>query len=932
MPTDQFRRDDEMRLQQILDNTTTALVFAKDLDGRYLFVNRAFEHYVNLPRKEILGRTTEEIFPREVAERFRANDRRAIAAGTALETEETAILNGRTRTLLANKFPLVGSDGRPYAVCGITIDISGRKRAEEALRRAALAVSGAGGDKVFEDLVRSLATSLDVQAVLIAVFVDPERSRMRTLATYLDGRSLKSFEYDLARTPCRGVIGRDFRFSPAGINAEFAPGTMFSALGFDSYAAYTLNDASGNQLGLIAAMDRQPMRDREFTEAMLKIYSVRAAAELERARAEEAVRASEEQYRAMFNASVDALVLWNSEIRRVDVNPAYERLFGFTREEVLAGAYPAHQPHEYGERRRALIRRTLAGEPCHVELDAVRKNGERFQVEVRTIPIRHRGEPHVLAITRDITGRKRADEALRASEEQYRAIFNATADALVLRDADFRIVDVNPAYEAMSGHARAEVIGAAHLVANPLDIEGDIRALHARALAGEPFQFECPGVRKDGTRFDVEVRGVPIQHQSRPHVLYIGRDITARKHAEAERARLEAQLRQAQKMEAIGQLTGGIAHDFNNILTSILGYLALAAERDTAREDRKLGHYLEQAMLSSGRARDLIKQMLTFSRGQRSERRPVDLRRVAAEAARMLRSSMPATLELETLPAQEVPLASLNRVQAEQVLLNLCINARDAMQGQGKVRVLVGPAKPRAAVCASCRAQIDGEFVELAVADDGPGIAPEVMERMFEPFFSTKEVGKGSGMGLATVHGIVHEHGGHVVVESVPGSGATFRVLFPVLRADEGAIEHDTLPGYLPTSRNAALRGRVLLVDDEEMVVGFMRELLEGWGLEVTAKTNGTDAREAFARAPERYDLILSDQAMPRVTGLQLARDVHGIRSGVPVILYTGYADELTEAQAEAAGICALLRKPVEPTALLALLKTHLPAGARSTR
>src|SRR5215510_14381843 len=467
MPTDQFRRDDEMRLQQILDNTTTAAVFAKDLDGRSLFVNRAFEHYVNLPRKEILGRTTDEIFPREVAERFRANDRRAIAAGTALEIEETAIFNGRTRTLLANKFP----------------------------------------------------------------FVDPDRSRMRTLAGCLDGQILKTFEYDLARTPCKGIVGREFRFSPEGVNPEFAPGTIFSALGFDSYAAYTLNDASGNQLGLIAAMDRQPMRDREFTEAMLKIYSVRVAAELERARAEEAVRASEEQYRAMFNASVDALVLWSSEITRVDVNPAYERLFGFTREEVLAGAYPAHQPHEYGERRRTLIRRTLAGEPCHVELDAVRKNGERFQVEVRTIPIRHRGEPHVLAIARDITGRKRADEALRASEEQYRAIFNATADALVLRDADFRIVDVNPAYEAMSGHARAEVIGAAHLVANPLDIEGDIRALHARALAGEPFQFECPGVRKDATRFDVEVRGVPIQHQGRPHVLYIGRDITARKHA-----------------------------------------------------------------------------------------------------------------------------------------------------------------------------------------------------------------------------------------------------------------------------------------------------------------------------------------------------------------------------------------------------------------
>jgi PAS domain S-box-containing protein len=653
MPIDQFRRDDEMRLQQILDNTTTAAVFAKDLDGRYLFVNRAFEHYVNLTRKEILGRTTEEIFPREVAERFRANDRRAIAAGAALEIEETAIFNGRTRTLLANKFPLVGADGRPYAVCGITIDISDRKR---------------------------------------------------------------------------------------------------------------------------------------------------------------------------------------------------------------------------------------------------------------------------------------ADEALRASEGQYRAIFNATADALVLRDADFRIVDVNPAYVALSGYAREEVLGVDRIVANPAAVEDHVKALHRRALAGEAIHFETDWLRKDGTRSDVEVRGVPIQHQGRPHVLYIGRDITARKHAEAERARLEAQLRQAQKMEAIGQLTGGIAHDFNNILTSIMGYLALAAERDTARDDRKLGHYVEQAMLSSGRARDLIQQMLTFSRGQRSERRPVDLRRVAAEAARLLRSSMPATLELETLPAQDVPLASLNRVQAEQVLLNLCINARDALQGQGKVRVFIGPAETRAAVCASCRAQIGGEFVELAVTDDGPGIAPEVMERMFEPFFSTKEVGKGSGMGLATVHGIVHEHGGHVVVESAPGRGATFRVLFPVLRADEGALEHETLPGYVPASRKAALRGRVLLVDDEEMVVGFMRELLEDWGLEVTAKTSGTDAREEFARAPEHYDLIVSDQAMPRVTGLQLARDVHGIRSDVPVILYTGYADELTEAQAEAAGICALLRKPVEPAALHALLKTHLPGGAHPER
>ena len=1049
------RRETEMQLQQILDHSTASLVWAKDLSGRYMFVNPAVQELTGRTRGEIIGRTDEELLPREVAERIRADDRRVLEERRAIEFEEAVELGGRQRTLLTSKFPLIGPDGAPYAVCGFATDITARKRAEERLQRAALAVSSAGGQKVFEELARSLATVLDVQAVLIAVFVDEERSRMRTLATYVDGRLLKIFEYELAGTPCKGVVGREFRYSPQGVHPEFRPGTMLSELGFDSYAAYSLNAAAGRQLGLIAAMDRRPMPDRELTEAMLKIFAVRASAELERSRAEEAVRASEEQYRAIFNASVDALVLWDSEVRRVDVNPAYERLFGFTREEVLAGAYPAHQPPEYAERRHALIRRTLAGEPCHAELEAVRKNGERFYVEVhttpirhrgephvlvvsrditerkraeeavraseeqyraifnasadalvlwnselrrvdvnpayerlfgftreeilardhtshlpeeyverrhelvrrtlageachaeleavrkngerffievRTIPIRHRGEPHVLAIVRDVTERKRTDEALRASEEQYRAIFNASVDALVLRDADFRIVDVNPAYEAMSGYVREEVLGALHLVANPVDLEADIRALHASALAGEPFRFECEGIRKDGSRFDVEVRGVPIRHQGRPHVLYIGRDITGQKQAEAERTQLEAQLRQAQKMEAIGHLTGGIAHDFNNILTSIMGYVALAVEREGAAGDPKLGHYLEQAMLSSRRARDLIQQMLTFSRGQRGERRPLDLRRVAAESARLLRSSLPATLELETVTDEAVPLASLDRVQAEQVLLNLCINARDAVGGQGRVRVRVGRSGRRGAVCASCRNRVHGEFVELEVSDDGPGIPPAVMERIFEPFFTTKEVGKGSGMGLATVHGIVHEHGGHVLVESRTGAGATFRVLFPVLRSAGADIEHETLPGYVPAARGTGLRGRVLLVDDEEMVVGFMRELLEGWGLRVTAKANGPDARAAFADEPEGYDLVITDQTMPRLTGLQLAGELMRIRPDVPIIMYTGYADDLTEAQATQAGVSALIRKPVEPAALLAVLKTHLPRGVGAGR
>ena len=1051
----------EITLRQILDNSTTVRVFAKDLEGRYLFVNRAFEQHVGRPQHEIIGRTTADIAPPGVAERLRANDRRVIETGRALEVEETNVIRGERRTMLANKFPLLGPDGRPYAVCGISIDITERKRFAEALHQAAVALSIAGGDRVFEELARALAEALGVDAVMIAVFADEGRSRMRTLATCLDGRILRRFDYELSRTPCAGVVGREFRFVGQGVRPEFAPGTMFEALGFDSYAAYALNDAAGVQLGLIAALDRGAMVDRELAESLLKIFAGRAAAELERARAEqalrhsessyrsifeasedpifvhdwdtgaildvspkaaevygysreemrrltvadvsanepayalaelarhiqqakvraapvrfewhaqhrdgglmwhevtlkratiageprilaftrditerkladEALRASEEQYRAVFNATADGLVLRDADNCIVDVNPALLAMTGHAREELVGTQRWAFIPPELHGQGSEFHRRIIAGEPIQFETVGVRKDGTRFDVEVRCVPIQYRGRPHVLAMAREITARRLADEALRASAAQYRAIFNATADALVLRDADFRIVDVNPAYEAMSGFTRDEVLGADRVVAHPERVNGQLIALHRRALAGEAIHLETEGLRKDGARTDIELRGVPIDHQGRPHVLYIGRDITARKRAEAERLALESQLRQAQKMEAIGQLTGGIAHDFNNILTSIMGYVALAAERDAAREDRKVGSYLEQAMLSSRRARDLIQQMLTFSRGQRGERRPVDLRRVAAESARLLRSSMPATLELETVADGEVPLAALDRVQAEQVLLNLCINARDALGGQGKVRVRVGrSAGAHGATCASCRQRIAGEFVELAVADDGPGIAPEVLERMFEPFFSTKEVGKGSGMGLATVHGIVHEHGGHLIVETGLGRGAAFRALFPVLRADDDAIEHETLPGYSPAARKARLRGRVLLVDDEEMVVGFMRELLEGWGLEVTAKRAAPDARLVFAEESDRYDLVITDQTMPRMTGLELARELVAIRPRLPVILYTGYADGVNDAQVEAAGVRAVLQKPIEPAQLLALLRAHLPREREAGR
>jgi len=384
-------------------------------------------------------------------------------------------------------------------------------------------------------------------------------------------------------------------------------------------------------------------------------------------------------------------------------------------------------------------------------------------------------------------------------------------------------------------------------------------------------------------------------------------------------------------MEAIGHLAGGIAHDFNNILTSVMGYVVLAAERQEDLGDARLARYLDQAQQACTRARDLIQKMLTFSRGRGGEARPLSLAPLVKEAVKLLRSTLPATVELQTQIEAELPPVRLDPVQVEQVLLNLCINARDAMKGSGRITVRVRMAGAVEHICASCRMPVKGTRMEFSVEDSGPGIAPELLDRIFEPFFSTKEVGKGSGMGLSSVHGIVHEHGGHIVVDSAPGAGAAFRVLLEPLI--------DVLPDApIPrrrtatTRRRSPLQGRVLVVDDEPMVAESMAELLQSWGLSVTVQISPVEARMLLRTGPQRFDLVIADQTMPKLTGLELASEVVSLRPELPVILYSGYSDTLSADDVRRAGVSVLVRKPVEPAVLYATLLEHLPKATSASR
>ena len=925
-------RASELRLRQVLDQTS-AVVFWKDLDGRYLFVNRAFCRLVELPSERVLGRRDGDVMPPMVAARLRANDARALAARGTVTFEEQGVFLGERRTYLVDKFPLFDPDGEPYAICGIATDITTRKRVEEALQGASLAVSSAHGASIFQELTRYLATIVGADWVFIAVREDEPAERMHVLALYRDGEFAENFDYALSGTPCASVVGQHFRVYPDRLCERFPEDVDFVRVGMRSYAGYPVNDAKGASMGLIAVVSRRPIADADFVESVLKIFAVRVAAELERDRMERDLRASEASYRAIFEASEDCIFIHDLETGAfVDVNPRACDTYGYDHDTLLGlGPGDLGSGVEPYTATNALcwLQRARAGEVVRFEWHRRNADGSLAWDEVCLKRVRLAGVDRILAVTRDITARKQSAEAIARSENRLRATVEAALDCIIAMDGEGVIRAFNPAAEACFGYRAAEVVG--RTLADTL-IPERFRAAHVAGLARYldsghgPFighRVEVVARRADGEEFPAELAiAVAEGPEGRLFVGYL-RDITTAKRAEEEGARLEAQLRQAQKMEAIGHLAGGIAHDFNNILTSINGYLALAGERQADLGDARLARYLEQAGIASRRARDLIRQLLTFSRGQRGAPRLLAPVALVEEMSRFLTPMLPSSVRFEAEARALETWIMADPVQIEQVLMNLCINARDAIDGQGRIRLWVETVASADLVCASCRATVNPRgHVALCVQDDGPGIEASVLERIFEPFYSTKPVGKGSGMGLAMVHGIVHEHGGHVLIDTVPGEGTTFRVLLPERSGPAGGLSEQIETAT--RGPQARLSGRVLVVEDEHLVRDFLREMLETWGLRVTVAGDGLAARDVLVADPEGFDLLLSDQTMPRMTGIELAQAVRQLNPGLPIIMLSAWTEGISEAALAAVGVHALIAKPVEPATLHASLARAL--------
>ncbi|MFH1136342.1 MAG: PAS domain S-box protein [Pseudomonadota bacterium] len=632
----------------------------------------------------------------------------------------------------------------------------------------------------------------------------------------------------------------------------------------------------------------------------------------ERKKMEAILRESEEKYRRIVELSPELIVV-HQHGTILFINKAGVRLLGADGPEAIIGRkiveFTVWSPEKPSREEMDRYLNGDEGLPA-VETELIRLDGSKIEAEILSVPFLRNGEPAYQVMARDITQRKQVEKKLRETEGNFRQLAANIRETFWLRDrVGGRMLYVSPAFETIWGRPREEIYQAPQTffdAVHPGDLERIRESFQALESRGVPFIEEYRIVRPDGAARFVWVRSFPIYNEDGEIFRFAGiaEDVTARKQAELEREKMEGLLRQSQKMEAIGTLAGGIAHDFNNILSAILGYTELSML--DAPPENQLSRNLNQVLKAGRRARDLVRQILDFSRRTDRKQTFMTLAPIVKESMKLLRSSLPATIEI-TVALETAPLTILgDPTQIHQILMNLCANAAHALRRQGgRLEVTLSRVQLDQAEAEMIPGITRGAYAKLEVRDDGEGIPPLLIPRIFDPFFTTKGPGEGTGMGLAVVFGIIQNHGGGVRVVSEQGRGATFNVFLPLVEATPAQIAPNSAP-TLPGGNES-----ILFVDDERVLADLGKEILDHLGYRATHLDSSVEALEVFKKSPDKFDLLITDYTMPRMTGLDLAEKIMEIRPDLPIILCTGFSRQAAQDAALRMGVKKILMKPL---------------------
>ena len=860
-------------------------------DRKYIEVNEAFYTLLGFTKNEVIGKTAHElgILTTENAKTILLK-----ADGNGHVTNVEASLtakNGDIKNVLLSAENIFIQD-KKYRFT-VVHDITDRKKAEEALKES-------------EEKYRTLVENAN-EGILIAQDSNIAYANHQTgsiLAIPVEEIIGKTF-VDFIHPEDKNFVFERYKKRLAGENIP------------DAYEFRVINRMGETRWLHLSARQIQ-WNERPATLNMLTDIT-------EHKQSEEKLKKSQELEELILSSVPHGL--FGVENRVIFfANPAIKNVSGWEPDELIGKSSRIlfrndQEWKEYGSMLYSMLENEsfISFEP---PMPVIRKDGS--EIYCRTSASRIGGDltagNRIVAMIEDITESKLSAESLRKSERQMADIIEFLPDATLAINKERRVIIWNKAIEEMTGVPAAEMIGKGDY-AYTIPFYGDARPQLMDLVFedNEEIAAKYPKVIREGDNLMVEVfchslynnkgawvlaKASPLHDQSGNIIGAIEniRDITERKRAENEKAKLENQLLQFQKMEAIGTLAGGIAHDFNNILAAIIGYAELAKDRNQKENKER---YLQEVLMGAERARNLVKQILTFSRQDDHEKKPLDIKVLLKEAIKFLRASIPSTIEIDQHITGEDCTIMADPTQMHQVIMNLCTNASHAMKETGgTLKIELSNIEPANNEILKHPDLQQGHYVKLTVSDTGHGIDPSIVQRVFEPFFTTKPVDEGTGLGLSVVYGIVKGHGGLINVNSELGKGAAFNVYLPLIIQTE-TNEVDAGKSVIGGTE------RILFVDDEPSLVDIGMRMLFPLGYHATTATSSIEALDIFRAVPERFDLVITDMTLPKMTGTDLSREMLKIRPDIPIILCSGIKESKTEAQAKSLGIKAYLTKPL---------------------
>lgn len=921
--TERKRAEEELKKSRAMIssvlNSIPQSIFWKDRDSVYLGCNEVFARAVGLESSdEIVCKTDYDLpWPRHEADAYRADDQEVMTLKQAKRhiIEPLQQADGTRLWVDTTKIPLTEENGSVYGVLGVYDDITERKKTEDAIKSIVEGVSGEIGEKFFESSVRHFAKILDADLTLIGEISQREEGAVvRTIAFSDDGELQDNFEYELKGAPCEEATKKGMCSYLRGVAGLFPQDKTMRRRGVEAYVGVGLYDSRGQPMGIMAAMYLNPLENVKFAEAVLRIFASRAAAEIERKRAEEALRDSEATLRTVLQAAPIGIGQVGEDRTLGWTNQLLCTMLGYSREE-LAGQNASIL---YGSEEQSLrVERekhpyVIGHETESVETRFQRKDGAAFDVLVSSSSVVPGDPSHGTVFTAmDITERKRSEQQLK----RLGAAVESAGEAIVVTDSAGSIIYVNPTFEETTGYSRQEVLGQ-----NPRILKSDkhgrafYREMWDTLLGGRVWRGRFTNRRKDGTLYEETATISPIRDQNGRIVNYVAvkRDVTGE-------TTLQKQLFHAQKMEAIGTLAGGIAHDFNNLLQAILGYSDLLLMKKGPRDlDRKRLEVIQHA------ARDgaaLVSRILTFSRKAESRTRPIDLNAEIRKAQELLRRTVPRMIEIKLMLAEDLQIIDADPAQVEQVLLNLAVNAQHAMPDGGQLLIETSNVSLSDEYFRTHLGAKPGHYVLLTVSDTGVGVEPDVLDRMFEPFFTTKTNGEGTGLGLAMVHGIVSQHGGYIRCYSEPGRGTSFKIYLPVSRTE-------SLPSLAETREMPAFGTEtILIVDDDDRIRDISQQMIEMGGYKVLTAPSGEEALKIYRLRKNEISLVILDLIMPGMGGKRCLRELLRIDPDVRVLVASGFSSNDLTFDEKEAGARGFVSKPYDAKDVLGAIRNVLDKG-----